>query len=103
MMDLGNEVKGMSDDSKKEFRRFVNELKDDLVQDTINKIGTEYEVDDIVVLSMFPLICNTTLIFDLFKKIIKNSYCGDSTQIEEIIDELKVKSINNTDEKGLKW
>lgn len=102
-MSLFNEVEDISNDEKKEFAKFMNQLKDKVIQHTISDIGTEHDYDDEKVLSLFPLICNTPLIFDVFKIVIRNAYCGDSTQIEDLMDKLKMKSMKSAEENGFKW
>ena len=93
---------GKSQDENK-FRNFLREMKDGFVRSGIDSIGSEFKGDDEQVLLLFILVCNTPLIFDLFKKVIVDKYCGDSHQIEEIIDELKNKTEIVADENNLKW
>lgn len=96
-------MNNMSNDEKSEFRNFMNQLKEGMVSMVLDDIGSELKYDDEPVLMQFVLITNTPLIFDLFKAVIKNGYCGDSTQIEKLIDDLKDKTEKIVEKKGLPW
>ena len=96
-------MNNMSNVEKSEFRFFMNQMKDGIVSMVIDDIGSELEYDDESVLMQFVLITNTPLIFDLFKAVIKNGYCGDSTQIEKLIDDLKDKTEKMVEKKGMLW